>query len=240
MPEYSGPDHPVPHPDLGGYVLGALEPAEAEAFATHLETCPECRAEYESLAALPDLLARAAPAITEPPGLRDRTLAAVAAAATGPDARATRPERRRRSATRLVTALAAVAALFAGLLVATTVLQPAPAGATVVLVSPTGARAHGIAHVRTIHGIRTVDMRLSDMPATDRASYYECWFVGAGDDLAHPNRVSVGTFRVGTSGSVHIRMTTAADAARFPTMGVTLEPDDGNPARTGVKVLVSR
>jgi hypothetical protein len=35
-------------------------------------------------------------------------------------------------------------------------------------------------------------------------------------------------------------MFSAADAARFPRMGVTLEPDDGNPARTGPKVLVSK
>jgi len=31
----------------------------------------------------------------------------------------------------------------------------------------------------------------------------------------------------------------AARASAFPRMGVTLEPDDGNPQRTGEKVLAS-
>jgi hypothetical protein len=34
-------------------------------------------------------------------------------------------------------------------------------------------------------------------------------------------------------------MISAADPARFPKMGVTLEPDDGNPARTGPKYLIT-
>jgi hypothetical protein len=49
----------------------------------------------------------------------------------------------------------------------------------------------------------------------------------------------VGTFDVPDSGHTTVEMTSAADAGRFPKMGVTLEPDDGNPARTGDKVLVS-
>ena len=45
--------------ELGGYVLGALEPAEREAVAAHLARCPECAAEHARLAALPALLAHA-------------------------------------------------------------------------------------------------------------------------------------------------------------------------------------
>jgi hypothetical protein len=50
----------------------------------------------------------------------------------------------------------------------------------------------------------------------------------------------VGTFRTAADGSAHVRMTSSADAERFPKMGVTLEPDDGNPQRTGAKVLVTK
>ena len=40
--------------ELGGYVLGALEPGERDAVAAHLATCPACAAEHERLAVLPD------------------------------------------------------------------------------------------------------------------------------------------------------------------------------------------
>ena len=41
---------------LGGYVLGALEPAEMEAMRLHLESCPQCAREERKLAGLPALL----------------------------------------------------------------------------------------------------------------------------------------------------------------------------------------
>ena len=45
--------------ELGGYVLGALEPDERDAVAAHLARCPECAAEHARLAGLPPLLERA-------------------------------------------------------------------------------------------------------------------------------------------------------------------------------------
>ena len=48
-------------PLLGGYVLEALEPDEAEAVRAHLPGCPACAAELASLAELPQLLDLAAP-----------------------------------------------------------------------------------------------------------------------------------------------------------------------------------
>ncbi len=48
-------------PLLGGYVLEALEPHEAEAVRAHLPGCPVCAAELASLAELPHLLDLAAP-----------------------------------------------------------------------------------------------------------------------------------------------------------------------------------
>jgi len=48
-------------PLLGGYVLEALEPDEAESVRAHLPGCPACAAELASLAELPHLLDLAAP-----------------------------------------------------------------------------------------------------------------------------------------------------------------------------------
>ncbi|MFB7507673.1 anti-sigma factor family protein [Streptomyces broussonetiae] len=49
-------DHDALRMALGGYVLGALSPAEMEEVRAHLETCDACRAEHEQLAGLPALL----------------------------------------------------------------------------------------------------------------------------------------------------------------------------------------
>lgn len=64
--------------------------------------------------------------------------------------------------------------------------------------------------------------------------------MGEEDTIDRSNRVSAGTFTVGRDGKATRRMTSAADAERFPKMGVILEPDDGDPRRTGRKVLVTR
>jgi hypothetical protein len=43
---------------LGSYVLGALDPAEADQVRAHLVECATCRAEYRELTAVPAILAR--------------------------------------------------------------------------------------------------------------------------------------------------------------------------------------
>ena len=43
--------------ELGAYVVGALEPDEAEALRRHLAGCPVCRAEYQDLHSAAGLLA---------------------------------------------------------------------------------------------------------------------------------------------------------------------------------------
>ena len=86
---------------------------------------------------------------------------------------------------------------------------------------------------------RSVELEVEGLPRAPAGTYYECWFVGDGDTLAKPNRVSAGTFAVPDAGAHTVEMMSASDAARFPKMGVTVEPDDGNPQRTGDKALVS-
>jgi hypothetical protein len=62
--------------ELGGYVLGALEPAERDAVAAHLAACPDCRAEYERVAGLPAMLrpAEGLEIPAAPPGVEERLL----------------------------------------------------------------------------------------------------------------------------------------------------------------------
>ena len=66
---------PEPHTLAGAYVLGALSEAESSEFADHLRACPECRDEIRELREVSARLA-IAEAVTAPPDLRGRTLAA--------------------------------------------------------------------------------------------------------------------------------------------------------------------
>jgi hypothetical protein len=108
---------------------------------------------------------------------------------------------------------------------------------TIRLVSVSGGPAHGVAQVRTTPAGLTIDMTVENLAPSPPGTFYTCWLVGPGDTLAHPNRVSVGSFVSRGTGPVHVHWTTAADPHRFPQLGVTLEPANGNPSHQGPKVL---
>ena len=71
-------------PDLGAYVLGALEPAERRRVEEHLQECPACATELTELAALPGLLARVDPADLDPVTPSPELFARMTAAAAPP------------------------------------------------------------------------------------------------------------------------------------------------------------
>jgi anti-sigma factor RsiW len=79
---------PGPHStdDVAAYALGALEPAEAEAFRAHLATCAACRDELAAFQQVVNALPLSAPAHPAPARLRRRVLAEVGAgtASAGP------------------------------------------------------------------------------------------------------------------------------------------------------------
>jgi anti-sigma-K factor RskA len=80
-----------------GYALGTLTGEEARTFASHLETCDECRRSVRDMAAVGEALGRALPLQTPPPGLRERVLARAASPA-GEGARVQTPIAPRRRA----------------------------------------------------------------------------------------------------------------------------------------------
>jgi hypothetical protein len=242
-------DHAHPHPDVGLYVLDGLEPADKADFEALLRGCEVCRAEVADLEGLPALLELAPAPATPPPELRERTRAAVERAAAeraaeeqAAVARAAAQSRRRR---RWARTLAAAAVLVAVAVIGFTLGSAGVIGGRsqtieVALAAADGGPARATANIRTVDGHLEVAMEATGLTPTAPGTTYECWFVGAGDTLARPNRISAGTFTVGPNGRASVRLTSAADLTRFPIMGVTLERDAGDPKRSGEKVLVSQ
>jgi len=258
------PDNAAPHVEVAGYALGKLDDDETVAFEAHLAECDDCRRELEELRELPELLARAAPPVQLPDTLRFRTLAAVREAAeqaaeagelpspglrAAPDlvppveARPTELERRRgrgRFAAlgrRPLLATAVAAALVVLLSIPATLLLNRPATTELALVAADGGTAKGRVLVTRSSGGRSFDVRIEGLRPPKAGKLYELWAVGAADTPEHPQRVSLGTFTVPVSGKARLHAFTAAPASIYAKVGVTEEPDNGNPAREGPIVL---
>jgi anti-sigma-K factor RskA len=236
-------EHPSPHPDLAGYLLGRLEPEEEESFRHHLATCATCRTQLEELSALPGLLEQAAAPFEVPDDLQAKTMAAIEREA----APARRPERARllRVGAAVSVAAALVVALVLGIQIGRS--QRPPLSAPVqgdlemqeVLRNPSNPSRTGFAEVRHVGTERVVYFRSSELGRLPRGEYYELWFVGPGDARAKPNRVSAGTFTPDSRGRARIVLTVAIDPADYTIISVSVEPTNGNPAREGPDVMRS-
>jgi anti-sigma-K factor RskA len=238
-----------PHVEVGAYLLGKLEAEEAERFEAHLDGCADCRRHLDELGGLPALLAQAAPATPVPDGLRARTLTAVrkraaeveqaADAEEASPAEAPVPLRRAWWRRRWLVA-AVAAALLVALAIPGALLLGGDGGEVtrLTLVAAEGGSGRGQVTITTTPAGRSFDVRIEGLGPPAAGSLYELWAVNPRDTLERPQRVSLGTFTVDAGGDARLVAFTAAPADQFPVVGVTLEPVDGNPARTGPRVLV--
>ncbi len=86
---------------------------------------------------------------------------------------------------------------------------------------------------------RVVDLDTSVLPILPIGEFYELWFVAPDDSPDQPNRVSAGTFHPDPDGRSNVRFAAAVDPTEYPSVEITAEPVDGNPAATGPVVLHS-
>jgi hypothetical protein len=235
-----------PHMDAALYVLGKLDPGELERFQAHLEGCRQCRTELEELEGLPAVLLEAAPAEPPPPELRARTLSAVREAAgyegpvepPVPEPAAMADVRELRPRSRWAPLAAAAALVLVAILgVATVRTLTRPAATVLAMVDPEGGGGSGEGRFTDTSTGRTFVVEVEGLEPAPEGSFYELWAVGPQDTPESPQRVSLSTFDVGDDGRARVSGVTAAVASVYPGIGVTLEPDDGNPARTGDRVL---
>lgn len=84
---------------------------------------------------------------------------------------------------------------------------------------------------------RTVEIRSDAFPILPTGEFYEVWFVASDDTPTSPNRISAGTFHPDLEGRTFVEMTAAVDPNKFPTLVITAEIADGDPAPSPNEVL---
>jgi anti-sigma factor RsiW len=208
--------------ELGGYLLGALEPDEREAVAAHLAGCRDCAAEHARLAGLPTLLAYAdgleIPAA--PPAIEERLLDRIAHE-RGAGRRVRRPRRAwipgwARGRALVVGALAG-AAIGTGA-TALVLRDDAPARRTYSLVLSGTEGASARAQLSPSQGGTQVHMWVRGLPP-DGDTVYEVrcerpgWWASAG------------TFRADARGKAYVVLTTAARIGEYESIRVVRRSD---------------
>jgi anti-sigma-K factor RskA len=215
--------------DGAAYVLGALEPDEAETFRRHLSLCAACRDEVTALQRVADVLPMAAPQYRLPAHLRRRVARTVRAEARG---------RRRTALAGIVARLPRTGRALAG---ATAVAAAALVIAVAVIVSggPAGPKllqatvmnSSGAAQLRIGSGRAELLVRHLPPPAPGRI--YEMW-------LKRPNAAPAPTtalFSVTAAGTADIDV--PGRLSGVSEILVTEEPAGGRRVPTGPAVIVA-
>ncbi|MCX2728325.1 anti-sigma factor [Thermomicrobium sp. 4228-Ro] len=225
-------------PELVGYALGELSPAEAARVARHLEACPECRTTLRNIEASLGWLGTVVPQTEPPAGLRARVLAAAA----GDD------RRRWRSAWARGLLAAAAGLLVIALVLAVTradrrVDELASRQAVVAAVlaeadwsTAMRGEAPGLPSVvgrvyLDREGERAV-VALEKMPPPERGTVYQLWLV-----RSDGQRENGGVFVPDAAGRVLLVVEAQASWSAYQGMGITMEPaPEGSPQPTGRRV----
>jgi len=203
-------------PDIGAYVLGALEPAEEAAVREHLASCSSCAAEHASLAELPRLLALAAPVGDDgppapAPALEERVLDAIAGERPQP---APRSRRRRLPRPRvLVPAGAALAAVVVAVVIALGGGEERAPGFEVALQPVAGRATGGRAVLASADAGIKMRLWVRGLPR-DPGIVYEVLCDAPGWTA------SAGTFRADSRGRAYVVLNTAARRGEYDAIRV--------------------
>jgi anti-sigma factor RsiW len=201
------------HEDLGAYVLGGLDEAEAARVKAHVAECAQCAAAYAELSGLPRLLdlAVVAGATDEeplPPAIEERVLDRFARERPVPE----RPRRwRPRIALGFGGALAGAAVAVALLLGAFGFRAAPPATRYHLALQPMGTTpvsATALVGLRSVQNGTRVQLWIHDLP-TRPGDVYEV--------LCSNKKwsASAGTFRVDGKGNAYVVLTTAAKRGNY-------------------------
>lgn len=236
---------------LGGYVLHALEPGEADTVHRHLGACPACAAEYHDLQGVPALLDLAGavetPAEQPPPALEEAVLDRFARehpSRRQGDELAAKRDRRARAARlwprRLTRPLPAALAGAVAAAAVTAALVVLPGGGSAgqgehyqasLSGSPAAPGATAKANLVVLSSGTRVKLSVRGLHGSPD-SVYELWCLR--DDGA---RVSAGTFRVDGAGNADLSLTTAATPDQYHRLAVERRPSGTDSPARGQRVL---
>jgi anti-sigma-K factor RskA len=219
--------------DAAAYVLGALEPAEAEAFRAHLDGCAICRDEVDAFQGTVQALPMAAQQVPMPKDLKRRVMRDV----RREPKLGSGTERRRgwRSSPVWHRPRAAAAALVAAVVAAAasvTALELAGAGAGALITAQVSGIS-GTAQLRVVndHG----ELIVRHLTAPGRGKVYEVW-VQAGRH-SQPLPASV-LFAVNSGGNADVSLPTSLHGVSA--VLVTPEPLGGSRVPTHTPVISAR
>jgi anti-sigma-K factor RskA len=206
--------------DAAAYVLGALEPAEVEAFRRHLADCAACQKEVAEFEQITGALPESTTQYRVPKDLRRRVMQEVRAT---PKARVSRPVRSWRPA------LAWGGAFAAAVVVAVVLVVALSSGGSS---TNTIQASTGSAELRVSGGHG--DLIVHRLPQLPAGRIYEMW-VQRGDATPTPT----GTlFAVRSDGSAAVGV--PGSLSGVSTVMVTEEPAGGTSAPTSAPVIVAR
>ena len=196
-------------PDIGAYVLGALEPHEEGAVREHLASCAECAAEHARLAGLPRLLALAAPmaeAGPPAPAVEERVLDAIAGERPRRASHRRRPRLLRPRV--LLPAAAALAAVVVALVIALGGGEEDAPGFEVALRPVAGQTGSGRAVLASADAGIKMRLWVRGLPP-DPGIVYEVQCDAPGWSA------SAGTFRADAQGRAYVVLNTAARRGEY-------------------------
>lgn len=228
-------DHQELEDLVAPWVLGALEPDQAEVVRAHVEGCATCREVADRLRRVVGALPLAVEEVTPPPRLRERVLAAAGSAPTeASTARVRRPARLPvRALPPRIPMYAAAAIVLIALLAGTVVglalrTPPPPASSQVIRFTLAGHGDMSGAQASVIDlrsdGLALVDFR--GLPPPGGGRVYEVWLIRNGSS---PDPVAV--FVPDSNGAKVVVVDRSL--AGYSVMAVTDEPGpDGSAAPT--------
>lgn len=221
-------DHRRWENDLAAWMLGALEPPEAERFEQHLAGCERCRTDLNWLRPAVDTLPATVTQLAPPPRLRGRLLGIVRTEAR----REAAPKRSRRWVPwpaiprPAVAAMAATALLAAG--VAGYVLR-GDESETREIQASVSRQAKGASAELVVEG-DSATLTADAMPGLKRHEVFQAWIQDEGEAELKPST----TFMRGRGGTATASIPGVGDAARVM---VTREPRGGSPQPTSAPLL---
>jgi anti-sigma-K factor RskA len=218
--------------DAAAYVLGALEPAEAEAFSRHLATCAVCRDEVAAFQHTANALAMAPPQHPAPRGLKRRVMRAVRESDTEAHASATQRPRRWGSGLLARPAIAAVAAFAVVVVVVGAIIVNSGGSSGTRTIAAMVSGSPGTAQLSVSGGHAELVVR--GFPQPTAGHIYEVWKVHSGTKAPSPTRA---LFSVNSSGAADVGV--PGDLNGVTQVLVSQEPAGGSLAPTTAPVIVA-